>query len=82
MLRGQKDPARASADVSQRRGALSLFPDEEPTYGFAPVYYYQGLTSERAGTVGFAESYKTYLSIRGKSAEDSLVADARRRSGI
>ena len=68
----------------QRRGeALSLFLDEEPTYGFfPPVYYYQGLTRERAGTVGFAESYKTYLSIRGKSAEDSLVADARRRSGI
>ena len=67
----------------QRRGeALSLFLDEEPTYGFfPPVFYYQGLTRERAGTVGFAESYKTYLSIRGKSAEDSLVADARRRAG-
>jgi hypothetical protein len=28
---------------------------------------------------GFAESYRTYLSIRGKSNEDSMLADARKR---
>jgi hypothetical protein len=30
--------------------------------------------------VGFAESYTSYLNIRGKSAEDPLVPDVRRRA--
>jgi hypothetical protein len=30
---------------------------------------------------GFAESYKKYLSIRGKAGEDPLLADVRRRAG-
>jgi hypothetical protein len=29
---------------------------------------------------GFAESYRTYLSIRGKSNEDPMLADARKRA--
>jgi hypothetical protein len=30
---------------------------------------------------GFADFYKTYLSIRGKSTEDPLVPEIRRRIG-
>ena len=57
----------------QRRGeALSLFLDEDPTYGYLPsVYYYQGKSREGLKTVGFAESYRTYVDIRGKSIEDN-----------
>jgi len=30
---------------------------------------------------GFAESYRKYLSIRGKADEDTLLAEARRGAG-
>jgi len=67
----------------KRRGeALSLFVDEEPTYGyFPPVYYYQGRVRESLKNAGFADSYRAYLDIRGKSGEDPLVTDARQRAG-
>jgi eukaryotic-like serine/threonine-protein kinase len=65
----------------KRRGeALALFLDEVPTYGyFPPIYYYQGRVREGLKNPGFTESYKQYLSIRGKAGEDPLLADARRR---
>jgi tetratricopeptide (TPR) repeat protein/predicted Ser/Thr protein kinase len=65
----------------QRRGeALALFLDLS-TYGyFPPVYYYQGRAREGMKTAGFAESYKKYLAIRGKS-DDPLASDARKRAG-
>jgi tetratricopeptide (TPR) repeat protein len=65
----------------KRRGeALSLFVDEEATYGyFVPVYYYQGRVREGLKTAGFAESYRNYLTFRGNSKEDPLVPDIRRR---
>lgn len=67
----------------RRRGeALSLFLNEEPTYGHFPlVHYYQGRVREALGSAGFAESYRTYLSIRGESTEDPLVPEIRRRLG-
>ena len=67
----------------QRRGeALALFLDEEPTYAFfTPVHYYRGRAREGLKKPEAAESYRAYLDIRGKSTEDPLVADARRRSG-
>jgi tetratricopeptide (TPR) repeat protein len=67
----------------QRRGeALSLFLDEDPTYGYLPsVYYYQGRVREEIKTAGFAESYRAYLNIRGESADDPLVPDVRKRAG-
>jgi serine/threonine protein kinase/tetratricopeptide (TPR) repeat protein len=67
----------------KRRGeALALFLDEEPTYGyFPPVYYYQGRVREGLNSAGFAESYRTYLTIRGQSKEDSLLPEVRRRAG-
>ena len=66
----------------QRRGeALALFLDEEPTYAFfPPVYYYRGRAREALNAVGFVESYRAYLTIRGKSTEDPLVPDVRRRA--
>jgi len=68
--------------IKRRGEALALFLDEEPTYGyFPPVYYYQGLVKEGLNSTRSAESYRTYLGIRGKSTEDPLAADARKRAG-
>jgi tetratricopeptide (TPR) repeat protein len=66
----------------RRRGeALSLFVDEEPTFGmFPPVYYYQGRVREALGNAGFAESYSAYLNIRDASSEDPLLPEVRRRA--
>ena len=67
----------------QRRGeATSLFVDLS-TYGyFPPAYYYQGRAREGMKAAGFAESYKKYLTIRGKAGEDPLLADAKHRAGL
>jgi eukaryotic-like serine/threonine-protein kinase len=67
----------------KRRGeALALFLDEEPTYGFfPPVYYYQGRVREGLNSAKAVESYRAYLAIRGKSADDPLLPDVRRRAG-
>jgi len=67
----------------KRRGeALALFFDQDPSYSFLPpVYYYQGRAREGLKTAAYADSYRAYLNIRGKSSEDSLVPDARRRAG-
>jgi tetratricopeptide (TPR) repeat protein len=68
----------------RRRGeALSLFFDESPTYGYLPpVYYYVGRVREGMKSAGFADSYRTYLSIRGKAGEDLLLPDVRKRAGL
>ena len=68
----------------KRRGeALALFFDQDPSFSFLPpVYYYQGRAREGLKTQGYADSYRAYLNIRGKSSEDSLVTDARRRAGV
>jgi len=65
----------------QRRGeALEL--DDGPTYGYFPsVYYYQGRVREGLKSPGSAESYRTYLSIRGKASEDPLLPEIRHRAG-
>jgi tetratricopeptide (TPR) repeat protein len=68
--------------IKRRGEALSLFLDEEPTYGyFPPVYYYQGRVREGLNNSGFAESYNQYLGIRGQSKEDPLLPDVRKRAG-
>jgi eukaryotic-like serine/threonine-protein kinase len=76
----------ADSDFDQcikRRGeALALFLDESPTFGFLPpAYYYLGRVREGLKSGGFADSYRTYLSIRGKAGEDPLLADVRKRIG-
>jgi len=78
--------AQADSELDRclkRRGeALSLFLDEEPTYGyFPPVYYYQGRVREALNNAGFAESYRTYLTFRGQSTEDPLLPEVRSRAG-
>jgi hypothetical protein len=53
-----------------------------PTYGYFPsVYYYLGRVREGLKSAGFAESYRTYLNIRGKAGEDPLLAEVRLRAG-
>jgi len=69
--------------IKRRGEALSLFLDEAPTYGYLPpVYYYQGRVREGLKTEKFAESYRTYLSIREKAGEDPLLREVRRRAGL
>ena len=65
----------------ERRGeALELFTDDMPTYSYLPpVYYYQGRVREGLKSPGFADSYRTYLSIRGQAGEDPLLPEIRRR---
>jgi serine/threonine protein kinase/tetratricopeptide (TPR) repeat protein len=67
----------------ERRGeALSLFLDQEATYGYLPqVHYYQGLARQKLGTARFQESFRTYLAIREKADEDPLIKDIRQRIG-
>jgi tetratricopeptide (TPR) repeat protein/predicted Ser/Thr protein kinase len=68
--------------VKRRGEAVELFMDNVPTYAyFPPVYYYQGRVREGMKSEGFAEFYKTYLSIRGESSEDPLVPEIRHRAG-
>jgi tetratricopeptide (TPR) repeat protein len=69
--------------IKRRGEALSLFLDEEPTYGYFPAaHYYQGRAREGLNSEGFGASYRSYLSIRGKSSEDPLVPLARPRAGL
>jgi len=79
-------PTEADSEFDRcirRRGeAMALFLDEVPTYGyFPPVYFYRGRVREELKSTDFAESYRTYLGIRGKAGEDPLLAEVRRRSG-
>jgi hypothetical protein len=48
---------------------------------FPPVYYYQGQAREGLESPGAADSFRTYLSIRGKAGEDPLLPEIRRRLG-
>ena len=67
----------------RRRGEALMLVDEDPTYGYFPsVYYYLGRAREGLGTAGYAELYREYLKIRGTSADDPLLSEVRRRSGL
>ena len=67
--------------IKRRGEALSLFLDEEPTFGYLPlVYYYQGRVREELKTAGYTDSYRAYLEIRGNSTEDPLLPEVRRRA--
>ena len=67
----------------QRRGeTLELFLDNVPTFSAVPpVYYYQGQVREGMKTPSFADSYRTYLSIRGQAGEDPLLAEVHKKLG-
>jgi tetratricopeptide (TPR) repeat protein len=63
--------------IKTRGEALELY--DGPTYGyFPPVYYYQGRVREGLKSAGFVDSYRTYVSIRGKAGQDPLLAEIRR----
>jgi eukaryotic-like serine/threonine-protein kinase len=67
------------ACLSRRGEASARFLDDVPTTRVVPeVYYYLGLTQERLGTGGAAESFRTFLRLR-PAASDRLAADARTR---
>jgi len=67
----------------RRRGeALSLFLDEEPTFGFfPPLLYYRARVRQGLSPSGAAEAYAEYLAIRGNSKEDPLAQEARKQAG-
>ena len=68
--------------IKRRGEALSLFLDQVPTFGYFPsVYYYQGRVREGLKSSGFADSYRTYLGIRGQPGEDPLLPEVHRRLG-
>jgi eukaryotic-like serine/threonine-protein kinase len=68
--------------IKRRGEAIELFDDNVPTYAYLPpAYYDEGRVREGMKSDGFADFYKTYLSMRGQSQDDPLVADVRRRLG-
>jgi len=68
--------------IKRRGEALELFLDDVPTYGYFPqVYYYQGRVRDSLKSAAFADSYRSYLSIRGQSGEDPLLPEIHRRLG-
>jgi serine/threonine protein kinase/tetratricopeptide (TPR) repeat protein len=68
--------------IKRRGEAIELFDDNVPTYSyFPPVYFYQGRAREGMKSAGAADSYKSYLSIRGQSTDDPLVSALRGRPG-
>jgi tetratricopeptide (TPR) repeat protein/predicted Ser/Thr protein kinase len=75
--------------VRRRGEAIELFMDNVPTYSyFPPIYYYQGRIQYYQGRIqegmksdGYVNFYKTYLGIRGQSADDPLVPVLRSRTG-
>jgi eukaryotic-like serine/threonine-protein kinase len=68
--------------VKRRGEAIELFMDNVPTFAHFPlVYYYQGRVREALKSPAFADAYRSYLSIRGHSSEDPLVAEVHRRLG-
>src|SRR5579883_582395 len=68
--------------IKRRGEAMELFMDDAPTYGYFPlVYYYLGRVREGLHSSDFAESYRKYLDIRGRSSEDPLMREVRQRAG-
>jgi len=66
--------------VKRRGEALEL--DDGPTYGYFPsIYYYQGRVRAGLKSPGSAESFRTYLDLRGQAGEDPLLPEIRRRVG-
>jgi tetratricopeptide (TPR) repeat protein/predicted Ser/Thr protein kinase len=74
--------AYAELDLCAKRHgeATEVFLDDVPTYHLAPpVHYYLGRAQEGLRSAGAADSYRKFLSIRGKGDADPMVVDARRR---
>jgi len=68
--------------IKRRGETLELLMDNVVTYGYFPyVYYYQGRVRQGLKPPAYADSFRTYLSIRGQSTEDPLVPEVRRSLG-
>lgn len=68
--------------ITRRGESLELWLNNVPTSGYFPtIYYLQGRVREGLKSPGYAESYRTYVSIRGNAAEDPLIPETRRRLG-
>jgi tetratricopeptide (TPR) repeat protein len=68
--------------IKRRGEALELFMDDGPSYSYVPaLYYYEGRVREGLKSPDFGDFYRTYLTARGNSAEDPLVAEIHRRLG-
>jgi eukaryotic-like serine/threonine-protein kinase len=66
--------------ITRRGEPLSLFLDDDPTFGYFPViHYYQGRVREGLKSTRAAESFNAYLAIRGQSKDDPLVGEIRKR---
>ena len=64
--------------IKRQGEILELFMDDMPTYSyFPPVHYYQGKAREGLKSSGAADSFRTYLSIRGGAGEDPLLPEVR-----
>jgi tetratricopeptide (TPR) repeat protein/tRNA A-37 threonylcarbamoyl transferase component Bud32 len=80
---GQFTEADSEFDKCLKRRGEALELDDGPSYGYFPaVYYYQGRVREGLKSPGAAESYRTYLNIRGRTGEDPLLPEIRRRVGL
>jgi tetratricopeptide (TPR) repeat protein/predicted Ser/Thr protein kinase len=66
----------------KRRGeATAVFLDDRPTYHLFPqVLYYQARVQEGLKSPGAVDQYKAFLSLKGKSQNDPLALDARKRA--
>jgi hypothetical protein len=68
--------------IARRGESLALFLDEAPTAGYFPaVYYFMARAQEGLKSPGSADSYRTYLSLRGNAGEDPLLPEIHRRLG-
>jgi len=68
--------------VKRRGETIELFLDNVPTYAyFPPVYDYQGRVREAMKSDDFVTFYKNYLSIRGESKDDPVVAEIHHQIG-
>lgn len=66
-------------ECMKRRGETFTLLEESVTFGFVPqLYYYVGRIRQGMKSVGFADFYRNFISIRGKAGEDPLVALAQR----
>ena len=72
------------ACLSRKGEATTVLLDDIPTYRFLAITrYYQAVAQEGQGSkAAAADSYKEFLTIKGKGDEQGLVADARRRLAL
>jgi tetratricopeptide (TPR) repeat protein/predicted Ser/Thr protein kinase len=69
--------------IKRRGEAIELFDDNVPTYSYFPaVYYYEGQALAGMKRPGSGDAYKNYLSIRGQSPDDPLVATLRHTTSL